>query len=153
MRVKKYLVSLSDADRSRLERVVSSNKTSIRQRIHARVLLAVDTGHPGGPLSDDEASRQARTSPSTVHRLRQRFAEKGVESCLRHKPQENRKKRSIDGVAEAHLVALVCGSPPEGHKVWTLNLLRDRLIEQRVVDTVSHETVRQTLKKMRLSLG
>jgi transposase len=153
MRAKKYHVTLTDEERNQLDRVVASNKRSIRQRIHARALLAADTGRPGGSLPDDVISKQSRTSPSTVYRLRQRFAEVGLESCLRHKPQQNRKKRLIDGVAEAQLIAMVCGAPPEGHKVWTLKLLQNRLIEQSYVDTVSHETVRQTLKKMNLSLG
>ena len=153
MRAKKYHVTLSDDERVRLERVVASNKTSIRERTHARVLLMADMDRPGGPLQDNGISKTARTSPATVFRLRQRFAEAGLESCMHRKPQQNRKKRLIDGAAEAHLIAMVCGAPPEGHKVWTLNLLQNRLIEQRYVDTVSHETVRQTLKKMNLNLG
>lgn len=153
MRAKKYHVVLSDDERGRLERVVASNKTSIRQRIHARALLLADRDRPGGPLPDKVISKSARTSPATVFRLRQRFAEAGLESCLRHKLQQNRKKRLIDGAAEAQLIAMACGAPPEGHKVWTLKLLQNRLIEQSYVDTVSHETVRQTLKKMNLNLG
>jgi Fe2+ or Zn2+ uptake regulation protein len=153
MRAKKYHITLTDEERNQLNRVVASNKRSIRQRIHARVLLAADTGRPGGSLPDDVISKQSRTSLSTVYRLRQRFAEIGLQSCLRHKPQQNRKKRVLDGVAEAHLIALACGAAPEGHKQWSLHLLRDRLIEQGYVDTVSHETVRQTLKKIRSSRG
>lgn len=153
MRAKKYHVVLSDDERGRLERVVASNKTSIRQRIHARALLMADRERLGGPLPDNVISKSVRTSPATVFRLRERFAEAGLGSCLRHKPQQNRKKRLIDGAAEAQLIAMVCGAPPEGHKVWTLKLLQNRLIEQSYVDTVSHETVRQTLKKMNLNLG
>jgi transposase len=153
MRTKIYHVVLSDDERGRLERVVASNKTSIRERIHARVLLLSDKDRPGGPLPDKVISKSARTSPATVFRLRQRFSQAGLESCLCHKPQQNRKKRLIDGAAEAQLIAMVCGAPPEGHKVWTLKLLQNRLIEQSYVDTVSHETVRQTLKKMNLNLG
>jgi hypothetical protein len=85
--------------------------------------------------------------------VRRRFACQGLEAALYHKPQENRKLRARDGGAEAHLIALVCGAPPQGHKRWSLHLLKDTLIQRGYTDTVSHETVRQTLKKTNLSLG
>ena len=85
--------------------------------------------------------------PSTVERLRQRFVEEGFEVSLLRKEQKNRKAKKIDGRAEAHLVALACSEPPEGRKHWTLKLLADRLVALELVDGVSPETVRKTLKK------
>ena len=72
---------------------------------------------------------------------------------MRRAEQTHRKERRLDGEAEAHLIALVCAGPPAGRKVWTMNLLAGRLVEARVVDTVTGETVRQTLKKKSLNLG
>lgn len=153
MPFKRHIVTLTPEERERLNRVVASNKTSIRQRCHARILLAADTGAPGGGQKDQEVAQIARTSRTTVSRVRQRYAQEGLDAVLNHRAQVNRKKRALDGRAEAHLIALACGAPPEGHKRWTLHLLKDALMERRYTDSVSHETVRQTLKKTSLSLG
>jgi len=86
----------------------------------------------------------------TVERVRQRFAEHGLEAALRRKPQDRPSRpRTLDGAAEARLIALACSAPPEGRKEWTMQLLAGRLVELRVVDAVSGETVRRCLKKSR----
>ena len=153
MPTKKYVVELTAEQREQLDKVVTSNKTSIRQRTHARILLAADAQREGGAATDETICRLARTSLSTVGRVRARFAQGGLEAAVWHKPQVKRKPRVLDGVAEAHLIALVCSAPPDGHKRWGLHLLKDKLIELHLTDRVSHETVRQTLKKMSLSHG
>jgi hypothetical protein len=88
-----------------------------------------------------------------VERVRRRFVEQGLEAALIRKPQQNRIARKIDGKAEAHLIAAACGKPPEGRKRWTLQLLADRLVELEMVDAISSETVRRTLKKTKSSRG
>jgi hypothetical protein len=88
-----------------------------------------------------------------VERVRRRFVEEGLEAALNRQPQQNRIARKIDGKAEAHLLALACGKPPEGRARWTLRLLADRLVELELVDSVSYETVRRTLKKTKSSRG
>lgn len=150
---KQYHVTLTPEQRDRLQQTVQSHRSSQRQRTHARILLLADTSQPAGAAPDAAICHAAHTSPSTVARVRRRFASAGLAPALYHKPQENRKPRALDGDAEAHLVALVCGAPPEGHKRWSLHLLKDTLIQRGYTNTVSHETVRQTLKKMNLSLG
>ena len=150
---KQYHVTLTPEQRDHLQHTVQSHRASLRQRTHARILLLADTSQPTGAAADAALCEAARTSPSTVARVRRRFASQGLEPALYHKPQLNRKPRALDGEAEAHLVALVCGAPPQGHKRWSLHLLKDTLIQRGYTDTVSHETVRQTLKKMNLSLG
>ena len=150
MPAKKYVVKLTPEQREQLERVVSSNKTSIRQRTHARILLAADAQQAAGAASDEVICRLGRTSLSTVGRVRARFVEVGLEGALCHKPQAKRKARVLDGVAEAHVIALVCSAPPEGHQRWGLHLLKDKLSEMHLMhltESVSHETVRQRLKK------
>ena len=102
--------------------------------------------------SDAAIARQVDVHVNTVINTRRRFAARGTKS-VRRAEQTRRKARALDGQAEAHLIALVCAGPPTGRKTWTMNLLAGRLIEARVVDAVTGETVRQTLKKMRSSRG
>jgi homeodomain-containing protein len=146
-------VTLTSAERDRLQRVIPARQSSQRQRTHARILLLADATQPDGAAPDAVISQKARTSLATVGRVRRRFAAAGLEAALSHKPQVNRKDPALDGAAEAHLVALVCGAPPDGQQRWTLHLLKETLIEGGYTDAVSHETVRQRLKKMNLSLG
>lgn len=150
---KQYHVTLTPAERGRLQQVSTARQSSQRQRTRARILLLADATQPDGAAPDAVISQKARTSPATVGRVRRRFATAGLEAALSHRPQENRKEPALDGAAEAHLVALVCGAPPDGQQRWTLHLLQETLIERGYTDTVSHETVRQRLKKMNLSLG
>ena len=152
MPAKKYRVTLSVTERVKVEQISRSNNYSIRERVRARILLVADEQRGAAP-SDQAICEQIRTSLPTIARVRQRFAEGGVEAALYHKPQVQRKARLVDGAGEAHLLALVCGAPPEGHQQWTLRLLRDKYIEAGYTDQISHETLRQVLKKMNLSLG
>lgn len=148
MSTKKYHVSLTEAERAELARWGKSQRHSERERKRARILLLADAAQEGGAKKDDDIARAVKVAPLTVNRVRQRFTERGLESSLRRKVQQNRKPRLLDGEGKAHLIALVCGTPPDGHKRWGLHLLRDTFIKQRVVDTISHEAVRHTLKKM-----
>ncbi len=128
-------------------------KRPLRERTRARILLLADTAAPEGAHKDTDISKTLHTCTLTVGRIRRRFCQEGQEAAFKHKPQQNRKQRVLDGEAEAHLIALTCSTPPQGHKRWSLHLLQNRLIEERIVDTVSHETVRQTLKKTNLNPG
>ena len=147
MPVKKHPVILSVEARSDLEKAARSNKRSALERRRARILLASAAGQ-----SDAEVAQGAGVHLNTVLNVRKRFAAAGAQSVERAE-QTRRKARRLDGQAEAHLVALVCAGPPVGRKTWTMHLLAGRLMEARVVDRVTGETVRQTLKKMNSSLG
>ena len=105
------------------------------------------------PRSPSTIAQQVKVAPLTVNRVRQRFAERSLHKSLTHKEQETRKPRVLGGEAEAFLVALTCGAPPEGQARWSLRLLKDALVEQQIVDAIGKETVRQTLKKTRSSPG
>jgi hypothetical protein len=148
MPAKQYHVILDEEQRTQLEQAARSNKNSRRERTRARILLLADAAQEGGGYKDELICDKARASASTVVRVRQRFAQEGLETALWHKPQQKRKARKLDGAGEAHLIALVCSAPPEGHPQWGLHLLKDKLIEMQVVDSISHEAVRTTLKKM-----
>ncbi len=151
--VKKYHVTLTDAERRMLHELLSAGKAPARTLTHARILLKADESGES-PAWSDEAIRQAlEVGLSTVARVRERFVEEGLEAALeRHKPHREY-SHLVDGECEAHLVALACSAPPAGHKRWTLRLLADKLVEREYIDSISYETVRQVLKKTNLSLG
>jgi transposase len=145
---KKYLVTLTVEERRDLAKLVSAGKRSARTLTHARILLKADQAE-GGPAWEDAAIAEALgCGHRTVERIRQRFVEQGLEAALHHKPQDRpSRERTLDGAAEARLIALACSSPPAGRTRWTLKLLADKLVELEVVDSVSDETVRRALKK------
>ena len=153
MSAKKYHVSLTETEREELACWSKSQRRSERERKRARILLLADEANEGGAQKDSDIARAVKVAPLTVTRVRQRFTERGLGPSLRRKEQTTRKARLLDGEGEAHLIALVCGAPPHGHKRWSLHLLKDALIERQIVDTISHEAVRQTLKKMNLNPG
>ena len=153
MPAKKYYVRLTEPEREEATRWSKSQRRSERERKRARILLLADETQESGPCTDGEIAAQLKVDALTVSRVRQRFAERGLLPTLKRKEQQKRKERILDGAGEAHLIALTCSAPPDGHKRWGLHLLKDTLIEQQVTDTISHETVRQTLKKMNLNPG
>ena len=127
-----------------------SNKHSPRERMRARILLAASDGTE---RTDKQVAAQVGTCLNTVARVRRRFALRGLVGALHHAEQTRRKARRLDGRAEAHLVALTCSAPPAGRKRWSLPLLGHKLVAAEVVESVSHETVRQTLKEINSSPG
>jgi transposase len=148
--VKKYKVTLAPEERQALSDLIAAGKAAARKLAHARILLKADAA-PGGPAwTDGRIADAVEVSVDTVERVRQRFVECGLDRALGRKPQDRpSRERKLDGRAEAHLIALACSAPPAGRAAWTLHLLAGRLVELRVVDAVSHETVRQALKKAR----
>jgi transposase len=114
----------------------------------------VDQGEEGPGLSDAETAEALETSPRTVERVRQRLVEEGLDAARTRKNRQTPPRRPLlDGQAEARLVALCCSEPPRGRTRWTLRLLADKLVELEVVESISKDSVRRTLKKTNLSLG
>ncbi len=145
---KRYVVRLTDEERKGLEALVRRGRTHARKLLYARILLKADAVAEGGPAWTDERIADAlETSADTVARERRRFCEDGLEVALMPRKPGRPRRRVLDGRAEARLVALACSEPPEGRASWTLRLLADRMVELGVVEGVSHETVRRTLKK------
>lgn len=144
---KRYIVTLTAEERTYLYGLISKGKAAAFKQRHARMLLKTDQGPQGEGWTDDRIEHALDVHASTVERLRKRFVEEGLEAALQRKEQKNRKAKKIDGEAEAHLVALACSKPPEGRTSWTLQLLTDKLVSLEIVDSVSPETVRKTLKK------
>lgn len=137
----KYIVNLSDAERERLLDLTKKGQVSARKVKRAYILLQADDG-----LSDESIAANLHTGVSTVHRIRQRCVEDGLDAALKERPRRGG-TRKLDGKQEAYLIALACSNPPSGRAVWTMQLLADRLVEAGVVDAVSDETVRRVLKK------
>jgi len=142
--VKKYIVRLTPEEQTQLSRLIRSGKAAARVLLHARILLKADTT----PAWSDEAiSKALEVHATTVARVRQRFVEEGLETALRPRPTKRQYARKLDGAAEAHLLALACSPAPAGQARWSLRLLADRLVELDHVGSISHETIRRTLKK------
>jgi Homeodomain-like domain len=149
--VKKYIVRLTPEEQTHLSQMIRSGKAAARTLLHARILLKADT-HPDVPAWSDEAISDAlEVHATTVARVRQRFVEDGFEAALRPRPAQRQYARKLDGVAEAHLLALACGPAPAGQARWTLRLLADRFVELEHVPSISYETIRRTLKKTNCS--
>ena len=132
---------------------MKTGRAAARKRLHAQVLLKADEGEHGPAWPDAAIMKALEVDVRTVERLRQCLVEEGLETALNGRPQARYKSPKLDGVQEAHLVALACSAPPAGRNRWTLRLLADRMVELEYVDTVSYETVRQVLKKTNLSRG
>jgi transposase len=151
--MKKYIVTLEPEERELLQQLIRKGKAAARKLTRARILLKADSsaGQPG--WTDEQIAQALDIHYTTVANVRRRWVEQGLEAALNRRPPTRQYERKLDGEAEAHLIALACSGPPEGHQRWTLRLLADKMVELRYVDSVSHETVRQTLKKTSSSRG
>jgi transposase len=142
-----YIVDLTNEERTYLLDFIKSGKRSARKLNRARILLLADEGK-----ADGEIAEALHTGPATVQRTRQRFVEGDLEGALNERPRPGGHKKLTEK-GEAILETLARSKPPEGRKRWTLQLLADRLVQLKVVDSISYETVRQEVKKSGLSLG
>jgi len=146
--MEKYIVELTSEERKELSELVSKGKAAARKITHARVLLQSDTSADGPSWTDIQISEALGVHINTIHGIRRRFVEDGLGAALDRKKQDRPSRQPVvDGEVEAHLIALRCGDPPEGADRWTLRLLADKLVELEIVPSISHETVRQALKK------
>lgn len=146
--MEKYIVELTSAEQKELAQLVSKGKAAARKITHARILLQANESQDGPAWTDEQISEAFGIHTNTIHGIRRRFVEHGLQAALERKKQDHlSRKRVVDGDVEAHLIALRCGDPPEGRNQWTLRLLADKLVELEIVPSICHETVRQTLKK------
>ena len=147
---KKYIVDLTTKERAELENSLQSGEMGVRKIKRIQILLKADEG-----WSDERIAEAFDVGLSTVERTRRKFVERGTEGAITHRRPRRKYARKLDGRGEAHLIALSCGPVPEGYARWTLRLLADELvkIEGLELESISHEAVRQALKKTNLSLG
>jgi len=145
----KYIVRLTDEERTDLENLIHTGKhRAAATLIHARILLKADVGTGGPGWDDDRMVEAIECSASTVYRVRQAFVEVGMTAALFRKKPTGRLYRKLDGEQEAQRIALACSTPPAGRTHWMMRLLADRLVELQVVESISPECVRTTLKKL-----
>ena len=146
---KKYIVRLSSEERIELETIVSKGKVAAHKRRHAQVLLKADVSESGPCWTDAQISDAFDITVRTVENIRQRLVQQGLEAAINRAKRSGTKSTKLDGEQEAYLVALTCSDPPEGRARWSLRLLADQMVELDYVDSIAHETIRQTLKKTR----
>jgi transposase len=150
----KYKVTLTAEERQELQALIAAGQAAAKKLMHARILLKADAADGGPAWPDERIAEALEVSAATAGRVRRRFVEEGLAAALVRKKQDRpSRERKLDGRAEARLIALACSGPPDGRAAWTLQLLADRLVELRVVDSVCDETVRRVLKKTRSSRG
>ncbi|GAB5519959.1 MAG: hypothetical protein RhofKO_22100 [Rhodothermales bacterium] len=141
MSAKRYTVQLDDQQRIHLAELVAKGHASARKITRARILLKADQN-----WTDSQIAHALDVAEATVARLRKRYTEQGLTAIERKKPERDYEPK-LDGTGEAHLTQLACSAPPEGHARWSLRLLAEHMVRLEHVETLSHETVRQVLKK------
>ena len=152
--MKKYTVTLTENERNDLKKITSKGKHKSQKVINALILLGCDTGEFQEHRSiNEEISRVLKIGMRKIDRVKKRFVEDGIDIALNGKKGSRIYAKKADGDFEAHLVALSCSDPPEGFSRWSLRLLADKVVELEYLDQVSHETIRQVLKKTKLNLG
>lgn len=144
---KKYIVTLTTEERQELFNLISRGKAPARKIARAHILLKADQAKGRTSLTDEKIAEALDVSVRTIERVRKLFVEEGPEAALNQKERSTPRPRKLDGRQEAYLIAMACGDPPEGQGRWTLRLLADKMVKLQYVESISHETVRQVLKK------
>jgi transposase len=144
---KKFPVILTQTERDKLKGLIAAGTAPARKLTHARILLKADQSPEGPAWVDEEVAEAVEVSQPTVSRVRKQYFEEGMEVALNRRPPNREYHRKLDGYQEARLIALACSQPPEGQARWSLRLLADRMVELEVVEEISYQTVRRTLKK------
>jgi transposase len=144
--MKKYRITLTESERTELEAKLAKGKAAARKLSHARIMLQADSGPAGPAWTDEQISAALHVDPKTVANVRQRFVEQGFEVALNGLSTRNHRLSKVDGEVEAHLIALLCGPAPTGYSRWTLRLVADQLVQLKVLDQLSHETVRKVMQ-------
>lgn len=149
---KKHCVKLSTDERNQLKSLMKAGVLNVRAVKRAQMVLKADGGPEGPGWSDAAISQALDVHPMTVLGVRKRYSQHGLEAVLNGR-YSGHNPAIVTGEVEAHLIALACKEPPSGREHWTMQLLADQLVALEVVERISDETVRQTLKKMNLSPG
>jgi hypothetical protein len=142
---KKYLVRLTVAEREMLNRLVKTRRVSAQKVRRAQILLKADADGPN--WADVEIAKAFDCSIRTLEYLRERLVTEGFEIALNGQPKSRVRGKALDGEQEAKIIALRLGEPPRGFANWSLRLLAEQAVALEIVESVSHETLRRTLKK------
>ena len=152
--MKRYKVTLTLEEREELKQIIHKGRHNAKKIRNANILLNCDEGEFSNKVTNEIITQILNVSPRSIDRLKKIFVEDGFETALAgQRPRQRMYLHKIDGDAEAHLVALACSETPQGHTRWSLRLLADKMVTLNYIDRISHETIRQVLKKTNLSLG
>lgn len=144
----RYKVTLTEHERKTLEAMTTRGRHSSQKVLNALILLGCDEGpFQGKKRTSQQLADVLPVSLRKIDRVKRRFVEEGLDVALEKRKPRRQYVKKADGDFEAHLIALSCSQPPEGHARWSLRLLADKMVELEYVDSVSHETVRRVLKK------
>ena len=149
----RYKVTLTDSEREQMQSLMSKGRHSLLQFRNAFILFNCQEGEHGQKASNEQIAQMLQITTRTVERLKQRFVEEGFEACMDRKAYPQVKQIKADGDFEAYLVATSCSKAPDGYTRWSLRMLADKMVELKYVESVSHEMVRQVLKKTKSSRG
>jgi hypothetical protein len=150
--MKKYRIKLSDDERTELTAITLKQKVNAQHKLRAQILLACDEGEYGPAQTDKAITSSLPVSLRTIEHLREWAAEVGPLGALERRPNPRVYLRKLDGRAEARLITIAKEDPPEGRAAWTMQLLANRLVELKIVDSIDDNTVHRTLKKTNLNL-
>lgn len=152
-RTEKYIVKLTESERSYLQEILNKGKSAAKRLLKARILLKADASELGESWSDGQIVKALDTNETMVWRVRRQFVEEGLEVVLSRKQRAHPAITPIfDGEKTARLTALACSAPPEGRARWTLRLLEDKVVELGIVERASDNTIGRVLKKTRCNL-
>jgi hypothetical protein len=151
--VEKYVVRLTSEERAELEAMTRQRRIAADKQLRAKVLLHADEGEFGPAWLDQQLIEAFGVSRSKIMRLRQQLVLEGFQAALSRRTGTQPRRRKLNGEQEARLIAVACSAPPAGRAKWTLQLLADQLVELKVVDSISNECLRQTLKKTSSNRG
>lgn len=149
----RYTIKLTKSEVEELEAIVSKGSHTTQTYRAAYILLNTDEGEYSHKVTNEHICEVLRIGMRTIDRIKRRFVEEGLEATLERRPVNRTYESKVDGDLEAKLVSLCCSNPPKGHSRWSLRLLADRMVELEYIDTISHVTVGNILKKTNLNLG
>lgn len=153
MKNQSYSIQLTPEEQQKLQHLCSKGKTTARSMRRAQILLWADENRAEGKLKDKEIAQRLQIHTNTVHLVRKRFVEQGLQKAIERKKRLTPPNpQKVTGELEARIIALSCSEPPEGRSRWTLRLLADKAVELQYIDSLSYDTVNRILKKANLSL-
>lgn len=150
--MKKYIVELTIEERTQLENMIKADRMAAHKRHHAQMLLKLDEGPDGPAWTDAQVAEAFDCTVRSAERLRWRLVERGFKAALEHGNRGSYRAKALDGVAEAHTIALACSEAPEGHNRWTVRLLSDQVVALGIAESCSKSSMHRVLKKTNLSL-
>ena len=149
----RYRIHLTKEEVSELQSIIRKGSHTAHSFKAAYILLNCDEGEYSDKATNEEISKILKVSDRTIDRTKKRFIEEGLDAVLERRPTSCEYDKKIDGNVEAHLIALCCSEPPEGYSKWSLRLLADKMVELNYINSISHVSVGEVLKKTNLSLG